>query len=132
MIRYVTMAAVACALLAGMLIASQSTAQLPAQNQTRVEAPAANPGILVANKRCSTSSDCTGSKCSNGECGHCSTSSDCAYGTCSSGNCGACSTSSDCKGWGSCSSGKCGACSTSSDCGSFGSCSSGRCEKSPY
>ena len=132
MIRYVTIATIACALLAGLLIAGQSTAQLPKDNPTRVEAPASNDGILVANKSCSTSSDCTGSKCSNGECGHCSTSSDCAYGSCSSGNCGACSTSSDCKGWGTCSSGKCGACSTSSDCGSFGSCSSGHCEKGPY
>jgi hypothetical protein len=136
MTKIVTMISVACVLAAGLFLATQSTAIPTQPEQTKVDAPAADTAApaetLLAAKRCSTSSDCPGSKCSGGQCGACSTSSDCKYGKCSSSKCGACSTSSDCGGWGKCSSGQCGACSTSSDCGSFGSCSSGRCANSPY
>jgi len=136
MIRIITLLSVVAALVAGVFFATQSSADYTPLAQPKVEAPvadAAQPAeVLVAAKRCSTSSDCPNSKCSSGQCGACSTSSDCKYGKCSSGKCGSCSTSSDCGGWGKCSSGKCGSCSTSSDCGSFGSCSSGRCQNSPY
>ncbi len=130
MIRVVTMVSVACALVAVLFLASGSSA-MPMQSP-QVMAASTVDGVLLAAKRCSTSSDCPHSKCNGGECGGCSTTSDCGFGQCSGGKCGACSTTSDCKGWGSCSGGKCGSCSTSSDCGSWGSCSGGRCEKSPY
>lgn len=133
MTRVLTLISIGCVLVAGILFASQSAADYTRPATVKAQAAAAQSAeVLVANKSCSTSSDCPNSKCSSGQCGACSTSSDCKYGKCSSGKCGACSTSSDCDGWGKCSGGQCGACSTSSDCGSFGSCSGGRCSKSPY
>jgi len=134
--RMVTMISVGCMLVAGLFLATRSSANLAKPNTPKIEAPATDTAApartLLAAKRCSTSSDCPNSKCSSGQCGSCSTSSDCKFGKCSSGKCGSCSTSSDCGGWGKCSSGHCGHCSTSSDCGSFGSCSSGLCSKTPY